>query len=231
MPRVDFSSPTYPYERVINANQLKGAEKIPYKLLVYLMDLPDANGYTPPDDNDYPRCRLKKYLWHDGANPLAKPMPTAQEVRSLLFDPDEPDINDDEQKKRHPKGYRLFPQRMVAQSNLDAKSMIKIYPGRVLDESEFRTIIGIQIEIWTSYALVSNTRTTAFDRTFDIEQCLRESLAGVNIDGVGTLHASRQFGSYNGSEILYADSGTFVGRMLYFNVLWSDSDGGTVSSC
>lgn len=220
-PIPDFTSPTYPYTRVISSNQLKGAELIPYKILNYLIDMPDANGYVPTDSNDYPRTRLKKYLWHDDANPLSKPMPTAAQVRSLLFNADEPDINTDEQKAKHPKGYRLFAQRVVGQSLLDAKTLIKVYPGRILDDTDFRTVIGMQMEIWCNVNLVTNTRTTSYDRTFDIEQCVREALAGVDIDGVGTVRFSRQGGSYNGSEILYTESSE-VGRMLYFSVSWAE---------
>lgn len=228
-PKVKFECPTYPYQRVISANKLKGAELIPYKIITYLMDLPDAYGYAPQDNNDYPRTRLKKYLWYDEPNPLAKEMPTAEQVRSMLFNADEPDINTDEQKARHPKGYRLFAQRNIGQSVLDAKTIIKVYPGRILDDTDFRTVIGLQMEIWSNVNLVANTKTTAYDRTFDIEQCVRESLAGVDIGGVGTIHFSRQGGSYNGSEILYTDS-TEIGRMLYFSVSWADSDGGITQS-
>lgn len=224
-----FLSPTYPYKRVIAANTLRGAELIPYKILVYLMDLPDTNQYQPPDDNDYPRCRLKKYLWYDCANPLAQTMPTAEQVRSMLYDPREPDINDDESKAAHPQGYRLFGQRMVNSSGIEAKTMLKIYPGRILDATEFRTVIGMQAEIWCNINFVTNTRTTAYDRTFDIEQCLREAMAGVDIAGVGTIHFSRQDSSYNGSEVLYTDS-EMVGRMLYFSTAWSEGGGGTIKT-
>ncbi len=222
---VDFSSPYYPYRRVIAANQLRGAELIPYQILMYLLDLPDAAGYMPPDDNDYPRCRLIKYLWHDGPRPLDRPLPTPEEKRSMLFDPDNPDINTDEEKAKHPKGYRVFAQRMVGQSVLTADTILKVYVGRVQDASDFRTNIGLQAEIWSNPNFVANTRTTAYDRTFDIEQCLREALSGVDIAGVGTMRFSRQDGSYNGSEILYTDTG-IIGRMVYFSTTWSDSGGG-----
>lgn len=231
IPLEPFESKTYPYRRVIKgANTLRGAEIIPYKILLYLMDLPDAAGYTPPDDNDYPRTRLKKYLWWDEPRPLAKPMPTEQEVRSMLYDPDEPDINSDEMKTRHPKGYRLFAQRMTAQSMIETKTLLKIYPGRILDTDDFRTIIGMQAEVWCNTNLLTNTRTTAYDRCFDIEQCLREALAGVDIAGVGTVRFSRQDSSYNGSEILYTDSGQFSGRMIYFSVAWSEGGGGVIGA-
>lgn len=229
-PQIPFDSPYYPFKKVIKgANTLRGAEIVPYKILNYLMDLPDAFGYEPQDNNDYPRCRLKKLLWYDCPNPLAQPMPTAQEVRSMLFDADQPDINTDELKQKHPHGYRLFAQRQVGTSEIEAKTILKIYPGRVLDTDEFRTIIGMQAEIWTAYALETNLRTTAYDRTFDIEQCLREAMSGVDIAGVGTIRFSRQDSSYNGSEILYTD-GPILGRMLYFSTAWSEGGGGTVKT-
>ena len=221
---IDFRSPYYPYQKVIASNTLKGAELIPYKILTYLMDLPDSNGYTPTDDNEYPRTRLKKWLWYDTPRPLSETMPTAQEVRSMLFDPDEPDINSDEMKAKHPKGYRLFAQRMVNQSVLDAKTILKVYPGRILDTDDFRTIIGMQAEIWCNTTNLTNTRTTAYDRCFNIEQCLREALAGVDIAGVGTMRFSRQDSSYNGSEVLYTDT-EISGRMLYFSTAWSEGGG------
>jgi hypothetical protein len=225
----DFSSPTYPFARVISANTLKGAEIIPYKILMYLLDLPDAAGYTPPSGNDYPRARLMKYLWNDGARPLDDPLPTPAEKTSLLFDPYNPDINTDDDKKKHPKGYRLFAQRVVNQSLLEAKTFLKIYPGRILDDTDFRTVIGFQAEIWCNYGLVTNTKTTAYDRTFDIECCLREALAGVDIAGVGTIRFSRQASSYNGSEILYTDS-QMCGRMLYFSTSWAEGGGDVIKT-
>ncbi len=223
-PPTDFNSPYYPYTKVIAANSLKGAEIIPYKILNYLLDLPDSYGYLPVDDNSRPRVRLMKYLWYDGENPLANPLPTPQQKLSLLFNGDNPDINTDEDKAKHPQGYRLFGQRMISQSILTAKTMLKIYPGRILDTDDFRSIIGMQAEIWTDVNFVTNTRTTAYDRTFDIEQCLREALAGVDIAGVGTMRFSRQDSSYNGSEVLYTDS-SVVGRMVYFSTAWSEGGG------
>lgn len=219
---VDFSSPYYPYKRIIQSNQLKGAELIPYKIAMYLLDLPDALGYTPPTSNKYPRARLMRYLWNDGPRPLDGPMPTTEEKLSMLFNGDEPDINTDEQKQKHPKGYRIFLQRNIAQSIIEAKTMLKIYPGRILDDNDFRSVVGLQAEIWSNPGYAA-TKTTAIDRTWDIEQCLREALAGVDIAGVGTIRFSRQASSFNGSEVLYADGAGWNGRVVYFSTNWSDS--------
>ena len=116
MSMVSVNSDTYPYERVQTGfNRLKGSEEIPLKVLTYLMDLPSA-GYEPKDDNSRARVRLMKYLWHDGAAPLSKPLPTAKEKISMLFDGEHPALNTQEEKAAHPKGYRIYPQRVWGQS-------------------------------------------------------------------------------------------------------------------
>ena len=219
IPAVDKSCPTYPYRRIINGNRFEGAELIPYKIMMYLLDLPDAYGYEPVDDNSRPRVKLMKYLWYDDANPLSQPLPTPEEKRSLLFDLYRPTINTDEDKARHPKGYRLFMQRNIGQSILDAKTILKIYPGRVLDPTEFRSILGFQCEIWANPNLVTNTKTTFYDRIWDIECALRDSLNDIDMAGVGLIKFSRNDGSFNGSENTYADDGS-VGRVIYFSTAW-----------
>ncbi len=228
--QVDFSSPYYPYKKVISgANTLKGAELIPYKLLMYLMDMPDAYGYTPPDNNEYPRCRLMKYIWYDDPNPLAKALPTPEQKRSMLFDPQNPDINTDEDKAKHPQGYRLFWQRMVGQSQLDAQIVLKCYMGRIFEARKFETTIGVTFEIWVNTNLETNTKTVAYQRSFDIEQCLHEALDGVNIAGVGTVSFARPDHVYNGSEILW-DEYTSVGRTVNFSLVWSEGSDETIKS-
>lgn len=217
------TNPYYPYRKILQgANTLRGAELIPHKILTYLLDLPDAAGHVPFESNDNPRARLMRYLWNDGANPLSQALPTPQEKLSMLYDPEHPDAaNTDEEKQAHPKGYRLFAQRNINSSIIEAKSMLKIYTGRVIDDSDFMTVITLNAEIWTNCNLVTNTKTNAYDRTWDMEQCIREALAGVNIDGIGTVTFARQNGSYNGSEILYTD-GSETGRILYFSILWAE---------
>ena len=87
-------SPYYPYEKVQTGYlTMQGTEEIPYQIIQYLLDLPDATGYAPTNDNTRPRVRLAKYLWYDGPRPLSHPLPTAQEKLSLLFDGDNPVLN------------------------------------------------------------------------------------------------------------------------------------------
>lgn len=218
-----FNSPTYPYERVqIGYNRFKGAEYIPYKLLMYLLDLPDKHGYEPVDDNNRPRVRLAKYLWYDGARPLSQALPTPAQKLSLLFDGEEPVLETDEQKANHPKGYRLFWQVFWGQSQTEAKTLLKCYLGRVLPVDENIAKIGIVFEILSNVNLESNTRTDAYERSYAIEQCIVEALAGVNIAGIGVVDFSRMSHTDNGSRPI-ADSGTVVGRELHMSLTWAES--------
>ena len=221
---LDFNSPTYPYPQVPSPNNdLKGAEKIPYLLLRYLLDLPDENGYTPRETNDYPRVRFAKYVWYDDAKPLDLPVPTPQQKLSMLFDSDHPDINTDEDKQKHPKGYRLLWQKIRGQSILEAQTLVKCYIGRVFSQRPYHTTIGVRFEIGTDVNFETNTRTDDYSRAFNIEQCIRESLARVNMTGVGAISFQRSDHPDNGSMFIW-DEGTIVGRTLHCSIDWVDAD-------
>lgn len=221
---VDFRSPYYPYERVQQGFlTMHGAEEIPLKILSYLLDLPDRNGYQPTDDNDRPRVRLAKYLWYDGEKPLAQALPTPAEKLSMLFDGNNPVLNTDEEKEKHPKGYRLFAQAYVGQSELTAGSTVKLYLGRTIPKTPFQAQIGLTFEIMVNSNQENTTRTDAYSRAYNIEQSIIESLHGVNITGVGVISYSRQVHSDNGTRVLH-DEGTHVGRELRMSISWAESD-------
>ena len=223
MANPSFDSDTYPYERVNpGANRFDGAEEIPIKIIRYLLDLPDSAGYQPVDDNNRPRVRIAKYLWHDGEKPLSKPLPTPKEKLSLLFDGDEPDINTDEQKTKHPKGYRIFPQVYWGQSELDAKVVLKCYIGRVIPMTPYHARVGLAFEILVNSNLENTTRTDAYSRAYAMETSLIAALHGVNITGIGTVNFSRAAHIDNASSPLH-DNGTHVGRILYMSIDWMES--------
>lgn len=226
---VDFSSPYYPYTKTLpGACTLRGSEQIPYQLLTYLLDLPDAAGYQPVDDNNRPRVRFIKYLYYDEARPLSKPLPTPAEKRSLLFDPEAPAGNTDEERQRHPKGYRLLWQRVRGQSVLTAGSMVKCYLSRIYESPKFITQIGVTFECWCNVNLETNTRTSAYQRAYDLEQCIREALNGVNINGIGTVSFSRYDHADNASISLYTE-GTEVGRGVNCSIAWSEGGGDVIA--
>lgn len=218
-----FSSDTYPYERVQPGyTSFFGAQFIPLKILRYLLDLPDSKGYMPADDNSRARVRLAKYLWHDGENPLAKALPTPEEKLSLLYDGNRPSIETEEMKARHPKGYRLYAQEFWGQSQTDAQTTVKCYMGRVVPKDELSAYIGLTFEILCNSNQETNTKTDAYARSYNIEQCIIEALHGVNIAGVGTVEFSRYAHADNGSRPI-SDEGTNVGRELRMSILWVES--------
>ena len=226
---VSFDSPFYPYEKVQTGyNSMLGSEKIPRKLLYYLLDLPDKYGYQPINDNSRPRVRLIKYLWYDGANPLNQPLPTPQQKLSLLFDGDNPVVDTDELKAKHPKGYRLYAMKLWLPSQTTAKTIIKCYPGRINHQDELHSTVGVSFEIWCNTNIEANTKTDDYDRSYNIEQCLMEALHGVNIAGIGVVQVGRYINVDNGSRELYDETGTNVGRRLNISINWCESDEGIV---
>lgn len=58
------SNPFYPYEKIQDYATLPDSDSLLKKIVDYLIDLPGA-GYTPPDNNDFPRCRIMKLLYYD----------------------------------------------------------------------------------------------------------------------------------------------------------------------
>ena len=220
---VDIKSPTYPYSRVMSGYaQFRGMERIPYQIINYLMDMPDKNGYQPIDDNKRPRTRLAKYLWYDGANPLSNPLPTPAEKLSMLYDGEEPVLNSDEQKERHPKGYRLYPVAYWGQSELLAQTTLKVYLGRIIPIDNLSARIGLIFEIICNTNQDTTTRTDAYSRCVDIEQCILEALHGVNITGIGVVNFARMNHANNGSRPFHGE-GTVVARELHMSIDWMES--------
>lgn len=214
----------WPYEKVQTGYvTMVGAEEIPLRILTYLLDLPDRTGYLPADDNRHPRVRLAKYLWYDGGHPLAQPLPTPEEKRSMLFDGNEPVLNTEEEKARHPKGYRLYPQKYWGQSQLVAGTTVKCYLGRIIPVSPYVVSIGLVFEILVNSNQENTTKTTAYSRAYNIEQCILEAMHGVNFTGIGVADFSRQAHIDNGSSPI-VDEGTNVGRRLKLSLTWAESE-------
>lgn len=220
---VDFSSPYYPYEKVETGfNSLRGAEKIPNQIIKYLLDLPDANGYVPVDDNSRPRVRLIKYIYYDEPNPLSKPLPTPEQKLSLLYDGMNPDINTDEDKENHPQSYRIFGQQYELQSPTEAKTILRAFMAREIARSATKTILGIDFETIVWYPLDSNVKTDVYSRMYAIHQCLVEALNGVNIAGIGTIAYSKNIHGDCGRTI-YHTEGSALYQDTFFGIDWQET--------
>lgn len=206
-------SPTHPYKRTFNYLQFGDADTIPFKVLRYLMDLPGAN-YTPPDDNDYPRTRLKKYLYWDDPRPLEKPLPTAEQIRAIYFDPGKPDKPSDPEK-----GFRIFPQSLVTQAQTEAKTILRCYMGPIYPYSSnhmssFEAQMTICFDVLSNTSYEANTGTTVLSRTAAMVLAIVDALNGVNIDGVGTFYFDRTRDTFCGITPIN-DESTNVGYRLY----------------
>lgn len=226
--QVQFDSPYYPFEQVQTGyGKFRGEEKLPKKIVNFLLDMPDKNGYVPVDDNTRPRVRLMKYLCYDGANPLAEKLPNPVEKLGIVFDGEMPVLDTEEQKKLHPKGYRLYPLEYWGQAQTMAQTVLKVYIGRVIPQSAFTAAIGVYFDILCNYGHETTTRTDDYARSVNIEQCLVEALNGVNIGGAGVMSFDRGAHPDNGSRAIY-DQGTNVGRRLHMSLAWAESDEGSV---
>jgi hypothetical protein len=205
---VDVRSPYFPYVKVQESYyDLSDSVSLPRKIADYLIDAPQGD-YIPPDDNSFPRCRLWKYLYHDGPRPLEQPLPNINEKMSVVFNPDDP------QNPPTEKGYRLIPQIFTRQSQEKAQTRLNVYMGRTVPmNEEMRIALAVTFRIWTHYIYELNTRSDEYSRAFAIEQCLIEALHGVNMNGIGTFFFSKMVHPDCGSGVMY-DGETNVGREL-----------------
>lgn len=224
MDRFDFDNPYYPYSKPnVGFNTLKGAEEIPYKVIMYLLDLPDKNGYEPVDDNERPRVRLAKYLWYDEPNPLSLPLPTPKEKLSMLYDGRNAMISTQEDKKLHPKGYRIQSVNYTEAGELEARVLLKCYMGRVICRSDFKTDLGITFEIVLNYALDNVMKTSVYSRMYAIFQCLVEALHGVNIAGIGPIYFNKTIHGDAGYTT-YHTEGTQTYATVDMAIEWQEGD-------
>ena len=177
------NSQWYPYTKVQEGFfDLSDTDEIPRKIMDYLLDMPDGV-YTPKDDNKYPRSRMWKYLYYDGARPTDNPLPTPAQKKSVLFNPEAAE------KPPTEKGYRLIPQIYIKPAQENAQTRIYCYLGRPIAESDFKVQVSVVFDIWTHYLQESNSKLNeAYSRSWAILQCLIEAFHGVNMSGVGTFY-------------------------------------------
>jgi hypothetical protein len=208
---VSVTSPTYPYERVQDYLQMPRLEELPKMIVNYLCDFPSA-GYTPPDNNKYPRARLMKYLYYDTANPLSNALPTAKQKLNLIYDPFNPTNPPDAER-----GYRIYPLIYPIQSQLKAQTQMRVYVGRIIPVDVFKAQVSIVIDILCNALYDTNTKTSAMSRSVAMEQCLWEALSGVNMLGVGTFYGDRRQMTDCGSKTI-TDEKQNVGRSVTFGL-------------
>lgn len=184
---VDKNSQWYPYVKVQPNNfNFEQFAVFPRLICDYLIDAPQGD-YQPPDNNKYSRCRLWKYLYYDGANPLGKKLPTIKEKLSVLFNPNKAETPPTD------KGYRLIPQTYIMQAQDKAQTRIYVYLGRSIAQQDDNTyVVSVVFDILTHYTYELNTKTDEYSRSGAIVAALIEALNGVNITGVGTFSMAKR---------------------------------------
>lgn len=204
------NSPYYPFTKLIAAPTLAGAEQLPYELTRYLTD-PPAPGYSPPSSNQYPRARLKKLIYWDTPLPLEQPLPTAEQMQSIQFNPESPDDPPDAQR-----GYRIYHQKFVQIAQTNAQTILRLHLGdtrRVETRNGFLFRQYIIYTVMVNFGLESNTGMTAASRSWDIVQAIIEATEGVNFGGIGGMVTDRI------NE--FDDGRTNVGYRIYQYTDWN----------
>lgn len=213
----DTKSAYYPYERLQDYTAIPRTDALLKKIVDYLLDLPSA-GYTPPDNNDYPRCRLNKMLFWDEESPLEKPLPAPQEKLSLVFDPERPDT------PPTGKGYRVYPMIYPTQAQPSGQTTLKIFMSWGRATTSYRIDQAITFEILTNTAYEGNTQYGALSRTYAMACDIIRALNGVNMDGVGTFYFDRR--QHSSCEIEpIADKAQNVGYRLTMGVCFMGGEG------
>lgn len=208
MSSYDVTSPYYPYNKVFSSYlNLSEAQTLLRKICDYIIDAPMGD-YTPIDNNEYPRCRLWKYLYYDDERPLSKALPTIQEKMSVLFNPAKPEEAPTD------KGYRLIPQVFIDPSQEIAQTRLMFTTGRTVpSDNPFKASLSITFYIWTNQSYESNTKDGGLSRSQSIELALIDAFNGVNMAGIGTFYFDRRKHSDCGSNVIY-DRDTNVGRRV-----------------
>lgn len=206
--RANPNSPYYPYNKVYEGFfNLSSTLDIPRKVMDYILDMPDGY-YTPKDDNNLPRCMLWKLLYYDEEHPENQALPTPQQKKSVLFDPDMPT------KPPTDKGYRLFPQIYVKQAQTEAQTRIYCYMGRPIATDDFSVQLSVVFDIWTNYRQEANTKAAGlYSRVYAIEQSILAAFHGVHMDGVGSFYFNRAKHGDCGSTPMTDRDGN-IGRSL-----------------
>lgn len=212
------SNPYYPYERVQDYASMPQADSFLQKIVRYLLDLPE-NGYMPPDNNDFPRCRISKMLYYDGEDALKNPVPTPQQKLSLVFNPNSPDVPPDKEKK-----YRVYPMIYPVQAQSEGQTTIKIIMGWAKPTNSFRVDQAVMFEVMTNTAYEGNVKHNALSRTYAICMDIIRAFNGVNMEGVGTFYFDRRQHTECTLEPI-ADKAENVGYRLVLGVSFIGGEG------
>lgn len=201
-----FYDPTY--KQVYKFNNMPRADSFCYDILLYLMDIP-RRGYEPPDDT--PRSDIARMIFYDEVDCLDRseyPLPTKAEKLSMFYKPKIPTPT----VAQAPKGYRLFLQPRIGETQTEQKTELRVFPGELYPTSDYRAIQAIEFQILCGMSL--DTLNSGVSRSYKLVLDIIRALNGVDIGGgTNTIHFSRDYYHYCRTE--YFNDGRFnVGYYL-----------------
>ena len=141
-------------------------------------------------------------------------MPTAQQIKSIQFDPVHP--ADPADKER---GYRIFPQELVRQSQDSAQTVLRIYLGPANRIQQKNTYVFRQTIIYCimcNYGIEANMQVMGNSRSYAIVQAILAATEGVNVGGIGSLN------TYQITK--FDDERVNTGYKIYQYIDWGGDD-------
>ena len=196
------------YEQTYAFNDFPRAENLTNEIMTYLLDLP-RNGYMPSDEG--PRADLARMLWYDSPDALDRsvcPLPTAEQKKTLIYNPKIVTPTTEQA----PKGYRLFMQPRIGETQTEQKAELRIFMGETYPVSDYRAMQAIEFQILVGMSM--DTMIGGISRSYYMQLCILRALNGVDVGGgSNTIHFNRNYYHFSGSE--YFNDGRFnVGYYL-----------------
>ena len=196
------------YETVYQFNNMPNADTFCYDILVYLLDFPKP-GYMPSDDSV--RADIGRLLWYDECDALDRivhaPL-SPVEKKTLIYNPKIPTPT----LEQAPKGYRLFQQPRIGETQTEQKTELRVFPGELYPVSDYRALQAIEFQILCGMSL--DTMAGGISRSYTLALDIIRALNGVDIGGgSNTIHYNRDF--YHYCQMQYFNDGRFnVGYYL-----------------
>ena len=206
------------YEQIYPFNNFPNADTLIHDIIAYLLDLP-KKGYEPPDKGA--RADLIRMLWYDEEDCLDRTkhgLPTVEEKKSLIYNPKIPTPTT----AKNPKGYRIFLQPRIGESQTEQKVELRIFAGETYPTSDFRSIQAIEFQILCGMS--QDTLLNSVSRSYKIVLDLIRALNGVDVGGgTNTIHFNRDY--YHYCRTQYFNDGRF--NLGYYLTMATEFNTGT----
>lgn len=201
-------------------NTYQNTTDICYKIVQFLLDIPYVESGGDFSEVSQTGCRadLIKYIFYDNANPLACKLPTLEEKKNLIFNPDKP-----QKPPIKEKGYRIFAQSKIIDVQTDSKIELRVYPSMITPVDAFMGDLIISFECWSNmdYQQLKSFQS----RTYNMVVCILSALNGRNMAGIGTMFFDKKANAYC-NVVSITDNRYNIGHRLTMGVSIADEHHG-----